>query len=246
MSFLLSIACWSWCQCYLGMKRIGGMNQANRYAIKPQRKMFNYPNPAGFFPYIMKGFEFYNPPINQMVMRHMRDDRIKHLIHQLYSPSTFKWTKCGMRFQKHSQLKEHLDYHFQQSALETERRSGPLTRKPFSTYLNWISDSNIDVTQQKNEMLTREQQELEHCETFSNCQSNCFICGEEFKTLLKDNDEYYFMNCKKIRINTVTVKVHVFNCAKVVEDQVAKYNESKLKPEMEEEEITHSTASIKK
>jgi hypothetical protein len=73
------------------MKRIGGINQGARYGMKPQRKVFNFLNPPGFFPYVMKAYEFYNPPpINQMLMRHTREDRINSIIHQLYSPSTYR------------------------------------------------------------------------------------------------------------------------------------------------------------
>lgn len=145
------------------MRRIGGINQGARYGMRTQMKKFSLPNTPGFFPYIMKAYEFYNPPpINQMLMRHTREDRIKSIIHQLYSPSTYRCSICGMRFQHHSQLNEHLDYHFLQNAQLTERRSGPMTRKPFSTYLNWVSDSNIDIINQNSERLTREQKELEN------------------------------------------------------------------------------------
>lgn len=204
------------------MKRIGGMNQGGRFPIGMQRKQFTYQNPPGFFPFIMKGFEFYNPPINQVAMGM---NKIERAINQLYSQSAYRCIRCGMRFQRHSQLKEHLDYHFQQSVLTTERRSGPLTRKPFSTYLNWVSDSNIDIINNNQETLTREQQELENCVPFSTSENSCFVCGEEFKTILKADDEWYFINCKKMRINKLIVKVHVSNCSKFIEEQVTKYNE---------------------
>ena len=157
------------------------MGQPGRYPPKQEKKVFSYPSAPGFFPFIMKGFEFYNPPLNQMVMRNMREERIKNAVNQLYSISSYKCTNCGMRFQHHSALKEHLDYHFQQSVQATERRSGPMSRKPFSTYLNWVSDSNIDIINESRETMTREEQELENCVAFSTSEGNCFICGEEFK-----------------------------------------------------------------
>lgn len=221
------------------------MNQAGRFPAGPQRKTFSYPNPPGFFPFIMKGYEFYHPPLNHMVMRHTRDDRIKSTINQLYSASTYRCTKCGMRFQHHSELKEHLDYHFQQSATATERRMGPMTRKPFSSYMNWISDSGMDIITKNDETMTREQQELENCVPFSTNDGNCFICGEEFKTVLKDDDEWYFINCKKAKLNNETIKVHVSNCAKIIEDLDAKFKEAQAK-ESHEEDINTSQSSARK
>jgi hypothetical protein len=155
----------------------------------------------------------------------LREERIKNAVNQLYSSSTYKCTVCGMRFQKHSQLKDHLNYHFQQSVQRTERRSGPLSRNPYSTYLNWVSDSNIDIINKNQETLTRDQQELENWIPFSTSDGQCFICGEEFKTVLKDDDEWYFMNCRKVKLNNITVKVHVNSCAKVIEDRVMQKKE---------------------
>lgn len=227
------------------MKRIGGVGQDNWFPVKQQSKPPSFHNAPGFFPFIMKAFEFYNPPLNQIVMRHRRGDRIKNTINQLYNISTYRCTRCGMRFQHHSALKEHLDYHFQQSVQATERRSGPLTRKPFSTYLNWISDSNIDVINQNHDTMTREQKELENCVPFTTSDGQCFVCGEEFKTVLKDDDEWYFINCKKIQLNKCGIKVHVSNCAKIIEEQVAKFNDQKAKQDKEDEAET-SLSDVKK
>lgn len=229
------------------MKRIGGMHQG-RMTNRPQpphpqqRKTFSFSNPPGLFPFVMKGFEFYNPPVNQMVMGHMREDRIKKTVDALYSHNVYRCAKCGVRFQNHASLKEHLDYHFQQSVLATDRRSGPMTRKPFSTYFNWVSDFNIDIINQNHDTMTREEKELENSIPFSTYDCQCFVCGEEFKT---EMSKHLFINCKKIKINNTVVKVHVNNCAKIIEEQVAKYKENKAKMNHEEEANT-SQSSIKK
>eukprot|EP00345_Euplotes_harpa_P013913 CAMPEP_0168339730 /NCGR_PEP_ID=MMETSP0213-20121227/13635_1 /TAXON_ID=151035 /ORGANISM="Euplotes harpa, Strain FSP1.4" /LENGTH=193 /DNA_ID=CAMNT_0008345817 /DNA_START=87 /DNA_END=668 /DNA_ORIENTATION=+ len=193
----------------------------------------------------MKGFEFYTPSLNAIAASHNREERIKNVVNQLYNTNTYKCTKCGMRYQSHSELKVHLDYHFQQNVLATERRSGPLTRKPYSTYLNWISDSNIDIIHQSHETMTREQQELQNSLPFSSVDSQCVVCREDFKTVLKDDDEWYFINCKKIKVNHVPIKVHFSNCAKIIEEQISKFTGMKEKPK-EEEEIDTSHSSQKK
>ena len=208
------------------MKRMGGMNQG-RFPMKPQKKVFRYQNPPGFFPFVMKAFEFYNPTLNQLVVMNHKEDRISKAVNQLYSPSSYMCTNCGMRFYHHSALKDHLDYHFQQNVLVTERRSGPLTRKYFSTYMNWISDSSIDIINKNSEEMTREQQELENSIPFSTTDGNCFICDEKFKSILKDDDEWYFINCKKVKINKLNVKVHVSPCSKMLEDHASHLNETK-------------------
>lgn len=78
-------------------------------------------------------------------------------------------------------------------------------RKPFSTYQNWVSDTNMDIMHQNQATMTREEQELKHCVPFTKLNSKCFVCGEEFKTVLKDDDEWYFINCKKVKINSVSI-----------------------------------------
>jgi predicted restriction endonuclease len=89
----------------------------NPRRMMPQRKTFIFNNAPGIFPYIMKGFEFYTQPLNQMIMGEMRQDRIKKTIDSLYNHSTYKCTICGFRFEQHSGLKEHLDYHFQKNSM---------------------------------------------------------------------------------------------------------------------------------
>ena len=221
----------------------GGMNHKRYPQSFPQRKTFTFSNPPGLFPFVMKAYQFYNsPPLNQLVGANIREERMKNVINQLYNNSTYKCTKCGFRFQTHSALKEHLDYHFQQNVQATERRSGPMSRKPFSTYLNWTSDSNIDVINHHS-TLSREEQENENCLPFSTLDNECFVCGEEFKTVLKDDDEWYFTNCKKIEVNSVPIKVHVSNCAKIIEEQVSKYSE--VKEKQSEVHTAASQSSIK-
>lgn len=194
--------------------------------MKQPKKQFTYQNPPGFFPYVMKAFQFYNPSLNQMVMGGHREERISKAVNQLYSPSTYMCTICGMRFMHHSALKDHLDYHFQQNVSATERRSGPHSRKAFSTYQNWVTDSSIDIINKNKEEMTREQQELENCIPFSTSEGQCFICGEEFKSILKDDDEWYFINCKKAKINKLLVKVHVTPCSKMLEDECSKLGDN--------------------
>ena len=219
----------------------GGISRDRFPPNFPPRKTFTFSNPPGLFPFVMKAYQFYNPPpLNQLVGANMREERIKNVINQLYSNSTYKCTKCGFRFQTHSALKEHLDYHFQQNVLATERRSGPFTRKPFSTYLNWTSDSNIDVINQHHSTSLKDQQAHENCLPFSTLDNQCFICGEEFKTVLKDDDEWYFTNCKKIQVNNTPIKVHVSNCARIIEEQVSKFNDLKERPS----EDTGSTSQV--
>mmetsp|Transcript_8508 Transcript_8508/g.7528 ORF Transcript_8508/g.7528 Transcript_8508/m.7528 type:complete len:224 (+) Transcript_8508:852-1523(+) len=203
-----------------------GQGQPGRQSIRQQRKVFSYPNPLGFFPYMMKAFEFHNPTLNQLAPMNHREDRISKAVNQLYSPNSYMCTNCGMRFKHHSQLKEHLDYHFNQNVLSTGRRSGPLSRKSFSTYVNFVSDSSIDIVNKNSEKLTRDQQELENCIPFSTSEGQCFVCGEEFKSVLKDDDEWYFINCKKVRINKLSVKVHVNSCARVIEEQASKHKDA--------------------
>ena len=211
------------------MRRMPVQNQHNRPMMRQQRKVFTYPNPPGFFPYIMKSFEFHNPTLNQMAYGAHRENKISKAVNLLYSPSSYMCTNCGMRFQHHSQLKDHLDYHFQQNVLATERRSGPLSRKPFSTYLNWVSDSDFDIINKNSEKLTREQQELENCVPFSSSEGHCFYCGEEFKSILKEDGEWYFINCKKIKINKISVKAHVSSCSKKLEEEASKFKEAREK-----------------
>ena len=207
-----------------------GINRNGYPQSFSQRKTFTFSNPPGLFPFVMKAYQFYNPPpINQLVGANMREERMKNVINQLYSSSTYKCSKCGFRFQTHSALKEHLDYHFQQSVLAIERRSGPFTRKPFSTYFNCTSDSNIDIINHHHSSSAHDQQEHENCLPFSSVDNQCFICGEEFKTVLKDDDEWYFIRCKKIQVNNVPIQVHVSNCAKIIEEQVSKLNDLKEK-----------------
>jgi len=73
------------------------MNQG-RFPMKPQKKVFRYQNPPGFFPFVMKAFEFYNPTLNQLVVMNHKEDRISKAVNQLYSPSSYMCTNCGMRF----------------------------------------------------------------------------------------------------------------------------------------------------
>eukprot|EP00347_Sterkiella_histriomuscorum_P003197 403365218 len=124
-------------------------------------------------------------------------------INEVYEGVKFQCAICGMRFIRNQIFKKHLDMHFTKNNEFRRRGNRAVSRPQFMNDKEFVQPkSQLQNLKSGGQQGNLAQKNLEEMVPYTNRDTSCYICKENFDVTFDDEEEtWYFVSAKKIRTN---------------------------------------------
>ncbi|CAI2359011.1 unnamed protein product [Moneuplotes crassus] len=188
--------------------------------------------------------------------------KISDTVNSLYSDRAFQCTVCGIRLMQNSDLKTHLDVHFESNrkyfANLCKRSGGFNTRTEFSTKKAFLGEACKESMGLGSDKVTLfdlrsgdakgEYSIEEHlpCEEFNSDVTSCLICGEQFQVLREmKKEEDFYIGVTKVEVNpNQFFLIHSKDCLKALRQESFEFTQMLKQKKNEKLPKTHQEGGM--